>query len=186
MLFGNDSGGGNKRTGRQRASRAFQASRAGARRSCAQQRTHQRGGSPRPVLGHPGLVSEPNCVAARRGGEHGGGERMARRRTNVIRRDGWASERAGGESALKRSPGFFSEAAVDLRLVHAKEEPQIHGVVDDGTSGRCVTWTGDTCRRQSSARKPAGIRGAIVPEKPAKAGGWEGHQCGGYRGGRTT
>ncbi len=33
--------------------------------------------------------------------------------------------------------------------------------------------------------EPAGGRGVIVPKKPVKAGGWEGRQCGGDRGGET-
>jgi hypothetical protein len=33
--------------------------------------------------------------------------------------------------------------------------------------------------------EPAEDRGVVEPKKPVKAGGWEGRQCGGYRGGET-
>ena len=96
-----------------------------------------------------GLVSKPNCVAVRRGGEQGGGELAARRRTNVMRRDGSASNRAEANLPKRSQPPQGGQR--HGRNGADQDLDEIRGVGGGGTSGRCGAWTGDTCQHQCPA-----------------------------------
>ena len=105
----------------------------------------------------------------------GGGERMARRRTNVIRRDGSASKRARASLPRRNLIGV------------SRSTPRPNGWPVKGGGGSMAWLTmghrEDACRGlgtpagiRAPSWEPSGIRGVIVPRNPAKAGGWEGRQ----------
>jgi hypothetical protein len=115
----------------------------------------------------------------------GGGELVARRRTNVIRPDGPVSKRA--RANLPRR----SLIAVRGSMLHADGLPiqACSGTIGWLTTGQregACRGLGIPAGSRASKEEPAGGRGVVVPMKPVKAGGWEGRQCGGYRGGKTS
>ena len=115
----------------------------------------------------------------------GGGELVARRRTNVIRPDGPVSTRA--RANLPRR----SLIAVRGSMLHADGLPTqaCSGTIGWLTTGHregACRGLGTPAGSRVSKGEPAGGRGVVVPMKPVKAGGWEGRQCDGFCGRKTS
>ena len=70
--------------------------------------------SPRPMAS--GLVSEPDCGFREEPWRAGGGELAARRRTNVIRRDGSASKRTGTNLSKRSLSGVCCSIVYPPRM----------------------------------------------------------------------
>jgi len=106
---------------------------------------HPWGGSP-----HPGRGNRPGIRAQLRrreaGWGAGGGELAARRRTNVMRRDGPSSKRSRANLPRRSQPPQGGQR--QGRRGAGQDFDEIRGVVDGGTLGRCGAWTGDTCWHQ--------------------------------------
>jgi len=113
---------------------------------CVQQHTCIVGCESPPGRRHSGPVSKPNCVAARRGGEHGGGEPAARRMTNAIRLRKLVSLRNMSETRTgdvpERAIGPYDRRPEGLP---AKGRAVVSAVGGDGTSRSARMWTGESC-----------------------------------------
>ncbi len=129
--------------------------RAGARRSCVQQHACTVGCESPPGRRHSGPVSKPNCAAARRGGEHGGGELAARRITNAIRLRELVSLRSMCETRTGDVPAV-AIGPYDRRPegLPAKGRAVVPAVGGDRTSGRACMWTGESCPERERMAAP--------------------------------
>ena len=114
-------------------------------------------------------VPEPNCVAARRGGEQGEGKwwPLGKEMTNMIRPSEQASMRIQDEARTER-----------CRFMMCVGACKCHGLVARCLmKGRCevaVCGLGRPVGKSGVEDTPAGVRGSIVAMRPVKVGGAKG------------